>query len=240
MNFAQPDAQVLADLGVERAERLVEQEHARLDGERAGEGDALLLSAGELRGIARSEVAEPHDVEQFVDARRDLALRRPRAPRPHGQAIGDIVEHASCAETARSAGRRSRCAAPGSRAAPASSPSKASEPSLIGSSPAIRRRSVVLPEPEGPSSARSSPGATREIDANRERDGRRSSSRRRGSRSRAAQRRDPRASPRCQSRCSLSAARTRHSRADLRPSVTSARRARRDARAKAAPMLYSL
>ncbi len=46
---AQPAAQLLAHLGVERAERLVEQQHARLDGERAGERDALALAAGKLR-----------------------------------------------------------------------------------------------------------------------------------------------------------------------------------------------
>ena len=45
---AQPAAQLLAHLGVERAERLVEQQHARLDGQRAGERDALALAAGEL------------------------------------------------------------------------------------------------------------------------------------------------------------------------------------------------
>ena len=39
-------AQLLADLGVERRERLVEQQHPRRDGERPGEGDALLLTAG--------------------------------------------------------------------------------------------------------------------------------------------------------------------------------------------------
>ena len=38
-----------AHLGVERAEGLVEQQDARLDGERAGERDALALAAGELR-----------------------------------------------------------------------------------------------------------------------------------------------------------------------------------------------
>ena len=160
VNFAQPNAQVLADLGVQRAERLVEQEHARLDGERAGEGDALLLPAGELRGIARPEISELDDVEQFVDPR---ARSRAATAACAAAARSDRRRHCrtrSCAGTGRSAGRRSRCAAPGSRAAPASSPSKASAPSLIGSSPAMRRRSVVLPEPEGPSSARSSPGAT--------------------------------------------------------------------------------
>ena len=47
---AQPGAQLLAHAGVERAERLVEQQHVRLDGERAGERHALALAAGELDG----------------------------------------------------------------------------------------------------------------------------------------------------------------------------------------------
>ena len=47
---AQPRAQLGADLGVERAERLVEQQHARLDGQRARERHALALAAAELAG----------------------------------------------------------------------------------------------------------------------------------------------------------------------------------------------
>ena len=49
---AQPRAQLLADGRVERAERLVEQHHLRLDRERAGERHALALAARELRGVA--------------------------------------------------------------------------------------------------------------------------------------------------------------------------------------------
>ena len=52
VDLAQPAAQVLAHLGVERPERLVEEEHARLDRERAGERDALALAAGELGRVA--------------------------------------------------------------------------------------------------------------------------------------------------------------------------------------------
>jgi hypothetical protein len=55
MDIAQPTPQVLADLGVERAERFIEQENARLDGERAGERDPLPLPSRELRGIAIRE-----------------------------------------------------------------------------------------------------------------------------------------------------------------------------------------
>ena len=58
----------LAQLEVERAERLVEQQRARVVHERAGQRDALLLAAGELRGLALGEVGEPDDLEQLVDA----------------------------------------------------------------------------------------------------------------------------------------------------------------------------
>ena len=49
---AQPGAQLLANARVERAERLVEQQHLRLDGERARERHPLPLAARELRRIA--------------------------------------------------------------------------------------------------------------------------------------------------------------------------------------------
>ena len=62
-------AQLLAHAGVERAERLVEQEHVRLDRERAGERHPLALAAGELRGIALGEAAQLHELEQLVDPR---------------------------------------------------------------------------------------------------------------------------------------------------------------------------
>ena len=64
----QPHAQLLAHGRVERAERLVEQQHARLDRERAGERHALALAARELRGIAIGEAVELHEREQLVDA----------------------------------------------------------------------------------------------------------------------------------------------------------------------------
>src|SRR5437879_59962 len=41
--------------GIERGERLVEEEQGRVGGEGAGDADALFLSAGELSGIAGSK-----------------------------------------------------------------------------------------------------------------------------------------------------------------------------------------
>ena len=49
---AQPLPQLLPHLGVEGAERLVEQQHLRLGRQRPRQGHALPLAAGELRRIA--------------------------------------------------------------------------------------------------------------------------------------------------------------------------------------------
>ena len=86
VDLAQPAAQLRAHLGVERAERLVEQQDARLDGERAGERHALALAAGELGRIALLEAGELDEVEQLhARASRISALRRPR--RAPGRAV---------------------------------------------------------------------------------------------------------------------------------------------------------
>ena len=69
MDFAQPATQILAHAGVERAKGLVEQQHARLDGERARERHALALAARKLRGIALSKPFELHQFQQLGDAR---------------------------------------------------------------------------------------------------------------------------------------------------------------------------
>src|SRR3569833_2964713 len=63
---AQRLAQFAPHLGVERADRLVEEEDAGLAGERAGEGDALALAAGELRREALAQAIELHEAEQLL------------------------------------------------------------------------------------------------------------------------------------------------------------------------------
>ena len=68
VQLANVELHLLAQLLVERAERLVHQHDLRLEYERAGERDALLLSAGKLRGPAVRERAELHHVERALDA----------------------------------------------------------------------------------------------------------------------------------------------------------------------------
>ena len=58
-------AQLGAHLGVERRQRLVEQQHRRLDGQRPGQRDPLLLAAGELGGVVVGLVREPDELEHL-------------------------------------------------------------------------------------------------------------------------------------------------------------------------------
>ena len=66
----QEELHLLAQLQVERAERLVEEQHLGAVDERAGERDPLALAAGELRRLALADVGKPHP----------LGAPRPRVP----------------------------------------------------------------------------------------------------------------------------------------------------------------
>ena len=72
---AQPLAELGPHLGVERPEGLVEEQHGRIDRERAGQPHPLPLPAGELRGIALREALELDELEELVDPLLDLGLR---------------------------------------------------------------------------------------------------------------------------------------------------------------------
>lgn len=89
-------AQVRPHLGVQRGERLVEQEHARAQCQGAGERDALLLAAGHLVRVAVAVVGEPHQVQEFGGPLAALG----RADLAHAQAEGDVVARAQVREEA--------------------------------------------------------------------------------------------------------------------------------------------
>ena len=89
-----------ADQRIERRERLVEEPEFRLDGERAGDADALLLAAGQL---ARVVVLAALQADQLDD------LARPRSRVAAVDALdfqrkGDVAEHGQVRQQARSAG----------------------------------------------------------------------------------------------------------------------------------------
>src|SRR5260370_29297957 len=95
---AEPAAKFLAHLGVERAERLVEEQHFWFDGERARECNPLTLAARELRRIPISKKIELHEFQQLVDAPRDLGLGGPRSAGQHAKSERDVFEHRHVAE----------------------------------------------------------------------------------------------------------------------------------------------
>ena len=73
---------------VERRQRLVEQQQARRQRQRAGQRDALLLAAGELGRIFVGLVGEP---DQRRAARARAGRSRPRGLPAETQAVADIV-----------------------------------------------------------------------------------------------------------------------------------------------------
>ena len=75
-------AQLHPHLGVERRQRLVEQQHPRAQGERAGQRDPLLLAAGELVRVAVAVVGQADQLQQLGGPARRSALARLRTRRP--------------------------------------------------------------------------------------------------------------------------------------------------------------
>ena len=129
---------------VERGERLVEEQHARVARERARERDALALAARELAGPRLREVRDAEALEQLVD--------------PLLAAVGDVLPHGQVREErvlledepdAPLVGlRKSRRSASNQ-----TSSSSAIRPDAGRTSPAIARSTEVLPAPDGPTSA---------------------------------------------------------------------------------------
>ena len=77
----------LAQVGIEIGERLVEQQRLRLDDQRAGERDALLLAAGKLARIALGERGKMRGRENG----RELAFDRLAVELAQLEAVGDVL-----------------------------------------------------------------------------------------------------------------------------------------------------
>ena len=94
LHAAQLAAHAQAQILVERRQRLVEQQHARIGDQRARERHALLLAAGELGRQAVGELLQLH----LASSSRALPWRSALpAPRIFS-AEGDVVEHAAMRE----------------------------------------------------------------------------------------------------------------------------------------------
>ena len=75
LQLLQLDLHVLAQLEIEGAERLIEQEQRRLEHETAGDRDALPLPARELVDAFVLRARETDALQHRVDAARDLGAR---------------------------------------------------------------------------------------------------------------------------------------------------------------------
>jgi hypothetical protein len=85
----QEELHLLAQLQVERAERLVEEQHLGPVDERAGERHPLALAAGELPGLALADVGKPHPAEYLVHACLPLLARHAADPQAVADVLGD-------------------------------------------------------------------------------------------------------------------------------------------------------
>ena len=94
------ELRVLAQLLVERAERLVEQQHLGLLGERAGQRHALALAAGQLMRLALGERRELDQIEHLLHAVLALGVGHLLVL----EAVADILLHRHVRETARRTG----------------------------------------------------------------------------------------------------------------------------------------
>ena len=91
---------LLAQLQVERAQRLVQQQHARLADQRACQRHALALAARKLRRLALGHLGQPHQLQQLAGPRSRAGRAARRAP----SGCRRRCPARSCAGTARSPG----------------------------------------------------------------------------------------------------------------------------------------
>ena len=137
------------ELEVEGAERLVEQQHGRLDDQGAGQRHALPLAAGELmRPLAADGLSRPTSARRLRALLRSRWPVEPRIRRPKPTLAADRHMRKERIVLEDRRGRPLR-----RRQAVQSAPLMSTSPSLEGKTKPPRiDSSVVLPEPEGPSS----------------------------------------------------------------------------------------
>ncbi len=82
-------AQMQPDDGIQRGERLIEQQQPGLGRERAGKRDTLLLPTGELRWILPRMLCQADKPNQLIDP----GVHAVAAPGRPTQSVGDILRH---------------------------------------------------------------------------------------------------------------------------------------------------
>ena len=82
------DLHGLPELAIERAERLIQDQNARLNRQRPCKGDTLLLTARHLRRIPIRHLIQPHHLEHPFDALVDGRCRNPSHFQPERDVLG--------------------------------------------------------------------------------------------------------------------------------------------------------
>ena len=144
--------QALPDLGIEGAERLIEQQHFRLVRQRPGHRHALLLSAGELRRQPLIESVESDEAQQLLPPPPPLRRAHP----PHPQRKLDVLRHGHVPEQGVVLEHQPH-PTPSRRNMSDIAPVQRDAPVVQPQSPAMARSSVLLPLPLGPRRTKNSP-----------------------------------------------------------------------------------
>ncbi len=140
---------------VHRAERLVHEQHRRVDGERPRHPDALLLPAGELVRVPPRvhRVVQAHQVEQLGDP----VLGAARVPAQQGRHGRDVLGDGAVREQADVLDDVADPAPQGDGSVVVtSSPVTSTRPEVGSTSRLTIRRVVDFPQPDGPTSTISS------------------------------------------------------------------------------------
>ena len=98
VELAQPAPQLLAHLGVQGAEGLVQEQERRLGGQRARQCHPLALPSGKLVRIAAADPIQLDQLEQFLHRSADLRFRQPLGAGLDAKAEGDVLEDGEVAE----------------------------------------------------------------------------------------------------------------------------------------------
>src|SRR5215207_8428267 len=98
VDIAQPASEVFSHLVVKRAERLVQEQHPRLDRQRPRQGHALALPPGQLGWEAPLQPRKLDEVEELADTPPDFTFRGPSGPTAGTKPISDVAGHREVAE----------------------------------------------------------------------------------------------------------------------------------------------
>lgn len=136
---------VLAQLEIQRAQRFVQQQNLGAWGQGTGQGDALLLATRNLACLAVGHLAHLHQLHHLADGLLDLVLGLAQ----HFQTKTDVLRDRQVREQSIALEHGVHRAFVGGRFV-RSSPCIVNVPDVGCSNPAIIRKSVVLPQPDGP------------------------------------------------------------------------------------------